>query len=72
MQKEGRLRTVFSFKQQVMIDYLSHTRLSARVRVETPAVLLPFLYCFTDILVVTNFYALPFFQPNLTSWRTLE
>ena len=43
-----------------------HSRvLSAGVCVETPALLLPFLDCFADILVVTNLHAFPFFQLNL-------
>jgi len=76
-QKEGMLRGGLShslapLKEQVMIDYLSHTRLSARVCVETPAILLSFLNCFTDIFVVTKFHTFPLFQPNNTFCNTLE
>jgi hypothetical protein len=35
-----------------------------------PAILLPFLNCFTDILMVTNFDAHVFFQPNFTFYGT--
>jgi len=49
-----------------MIDPLSHARLSASVGVETPAFSLVFLDCFTDLIVVINLNAFPFFQLNFT------
>ena len=55
-----------SLKQQVMIGFCSNTALSARIRMETPAILLPFLDFVTDILVVLNFHAHVFFQLNFT------
>jgi hypothetical protein len=53
-------------KQQVMIDYVSHTFGSTSVGVETPAIPLVFLNCFADILVVLDFHAFIFFQLNIT------
>ena len=68
-EKEGRLRAGFSFKQQVMLDFVCHwsrTHASRLIGVETPALPLVFLNYFSDIFVVTNLHAFPFFQPNFT------
>ena len=70
-QKKGRLRVGLShslapLKQQVMIGVRSNTHLSARIHVETPAILLPLHNLFTDILVVLNLHAFVFFQSNKT------
>jgi hypothetical protein len=70
--KKGKLRGGLShslapLKQQIMIDIVCHwsrTHASRLIGVETPALLLPFLNCFTNVLVVLNFYAFPFFQFN--------
>ena len=53
-----------SFKKQVMV-YPNITT-SHLICVEMPAILLPFLNRFADILVVTNLHALIYFQLNLT------
>ena len=53
-----------SLKQQVMVGVCSNTHLSARIRVETPAILLPLHDLFTDVLVVLNLHAFIFFQPT--------
>jgi len=52
-------------EQQVMVDF-SHIGSSSLIRVETPTVVLPFLNCFTDILVVANLHTDVFFQLNIT------
>jgi len=66
-QKRKKLRVGLShslafLKQQVVIGFRCNTSLSARIRVQTPSILLPFLNCFTDILMVTNLHTFPFFQ----------
>jgi hypothetical protein len=72
VRKRGKIekRRSYSFallKQQVMIDLTaSDGESSTSVGVETPTILFPFLNCFTDILVVTNLHAFPFFQLNIT------
>ena len=69
-QKKGKLRigllqSLAFLKQQVMVDICSIC--SCLIGVESPAVLFPFLNCFTYILMVTNFHAFPFFQLNSPS-----
>jgi len=67
--KKGKLGVSFSFKQQVMIDIVCHwsrTHASRLIGVEMPAIPLPFLNYFTDILMVLNFYTFIFFQLNFT------
>ena len=69
-QKKGKLRvgllqSLAFLKQQVMVDICSIC--SCLIGVESPAVLLPFLNCFTYVLMVTNFHAFPFFQLNSPS-----
>jgi len=56
-------------KQQVMV-YPDVTT-SHLIGVETPAILLPFLDFFTNILVMLNFHAHVFFQLNITFGSTL-
>ena len=51
-------------KQQVMV-YPDVTT-SHLIGVETPAILLPFLDFFTNILVMLDFHAHVFFQLNIT------
>ena len=66
--------SVALLKQQVMIDVVCHwsrSHASCLIGVETPAIPCVFLNRFTDILMVLNFYAYPFFQSNQPS-STLE
>jgi len=56
------MHSLAPLKQQVMV-YPDITT-SHLIGVEMPAISLPFLNCFTDILVVLNFHAHVFFQPN--------
>jgi hypothetical protein len=49
-----------------MVDYLAHACLGTRVCVETPTIPLPFIDCFGNVFVVTNFDAFPFFQLDFT------
>jgi hypothetical protein len=58
-----------------MIDnvrYWSRAYASRLIDVETPALLLPFLNCFNDILVVLNFHAFPCFQLAIIIRNILE
>jgi hypothetical protein len=50
-----------------MVDYPGRACLGTSVCVETPAIPLPFLDCFGNVFVVTNFDAIPFLQLNFTS-----
>jgi NRPS condensation-like uncharacterized protein len=60
-------------KQQVMNGPHCQSGVSStNVGVETPTILLPFLNCFTDIFVVTNLHAFPFFQLNFTFYNNSE
>jgi hypothetical protein len=58
------------FKQQVMIGKCRSSH--SLIGMEPPTIPLPFLNCLSDILVVTNLHALPFFQLNLTLRNTSE
>jgi hypothetical protein len=64
----GHLLTLFSFKKQVMVGIATYPVLSGRVCVKVPTLLLPFFDGFANILTVSDFDAIPFFQPNHTSF----
>ena len=65
----GRSRSFAFLKQQVVVDVVYHwSRTHARrlVGVETPAISLPFLNCFTDLIMVPNLHTFPFLQRIFT------